>query len=473
MRSAWHCWWSSTLCRQPNGWPSCCTTCLRCRSKRLRRSCTARKRNPPARKPRAEARARQGGRVGHRLASQRQVVDAFLAALRAGDVEGLLAVLDPDLVVRVDSTSRAAGGAPEVHGAETWARGAVAFSRGARFAQPALVNGAVGLVLAPRGRLFRALTFTMVEGKIASIDVIGDRRASEGSSWRRCERVRFGRGTAAAFRQRILWNPASAGRLWLSKNLWIASRSLPPEGGSHASNFRAEPRAPTLPLYCTFAVTLAADEIVNVHVLRLSPPLEHAPDQMASRPLVTLSVMLVPGANEALPLLPVGHYPRRRRRDALAAATGGADGQRHGGWRLRGWVHRYPRSTGNAVVAPRDRYRRAKPTAAVVTANVAVRAPAATVTCRGRRDTGITARERDGRLRLRSAARQRDRALCVRPPTRLDGEIATLCSVAAGGGDTVPGVTVTLAVRVVPLYVAVMVTVVVAERVTSRTRMWR
>ena len=115
------------------------------------------------------------------LASQRQVIDAFLAALRAGDVQGLLAVLDPDLVVRADAAVRAGGGgAAEVRGAETWARGAVAFSRGARFAQPAMVNGVVGLVLAPRGRLFRALTFTVVEGKIATIEVLGDEQSLRG-----------------------------------------------------------------------------------------------------------------------------------------------------------------------------------------------------------------------------------------------------------------------------------------------------
>ena len=108
------------------------------------------------------------------LAIQRQVVDAFLAALRAGDVEGLLAVLDPDLVARSDQASQAAGGAAEVRGAGNWARGAVAFARAARFTRPALVNGAIGLVVAPRGRLFRVLTLTFVEGKIASIDVIGN-----------------------------------------------------------------------------------------------------------------------------------------------------------------------------------------------------------------------------------------------------------------------------------------------------------
>ena len=114
------------------------------------------------------------------LAGQRHLVDAFLAALRAGDVEGLLNVLDPDLVVRADQTAQTGGGAPEVRGAETWARGAVAFSRGARFAQPALVNGVVGLVVAPRGRLFRALTFTIVDGRIAGINVIGDPRSLRG-----------------------------------------------------------------------------------------------------------------------------------------------------------------------------------------------------------------------------------------------------------------------------------------------------
>jgi RNA polymerase sigma-70 factor (ECF subfamily) len=108
------------------------------------------------------------------LAGQRHVVDAFLAALRAGDIQGLLNVLDPDLVVRADQAAQTGGGKAEVRGAETWARGAVAFSRGARFAQPALVNGVLGLVVAPRGRLFRALTFTIVDGKIAAINVIGD-----------------------------------------------------------------------------------------------------------------------------------------------------------------------------------------------------------------------------------------------------------------------------------------------------------
>jgi len=62
----------------------------------------------------------------------------------------------------------------EVRGARNWAKGALAFSRAARFARPALVNGAVGVVMAPRGRLFRALSFTITRGKIVQIDVVAD-----------------------------------------------------------------------------------------------------------------------------------------------------------------------------------------------------------------------------------------------------------------------------------------------------------
>jgi len=106
------------------------------------------------------------------LTRQREVVDAFLSALRGGDFEGLLAVLDPDVVVRVDAAG--AGGPREIRGARTWARGALAFSRAVRLAQPAVVNGAVGVVLAPQGRLSRALRFTIRDGKIVEVDVVAD-----------------------------------------------------------------------------------------------------------------------------------------------------------------------------------------------------------------------------------------------------------------------------------------------------------
>ena len=107
------------------------------------------------------------------LTSQRKVVDAFLAALRGGDFDGLVAVLDPDVVFRADSAASPPSGT-EIRGARTWARGALAFSRAVRFAQPALVDGAVGLVLARGGRLSRVLTFTMERGKIVQVEVIAD-----------------------------------------------------------------------------------------------------------------------------------------------------------------------------------------------------------------------------------------------------------------------------------------------------------
>jgi RNA polymerase sigma factor (sigma-70 family) len=107
------------------------------------------------------------------LVRQREVVEAFLAALRGGDFEGLLAVLDPDLVVRADMP--VPSGAPsEIRGAAVWAKQAVAFGHLAQLVRPVLVNGAIGVVRAPRGRLSRALTFKIANGKITEIEVIGD-----------------------------------------------------------------------------------------------------------------------------------------------------------------------------------------------------------------------------------------------------------------------------------------------------------
>ena len=108
------------------------------------------------------------------LRQQRDVVDAFLAALRNRDFDALVAVLDPDLVVRADAASARAGAPAEVQGASNWASQAIVLSQGAVAARPALVNGAVGVIVAPRGQLFRVLSFRLKDGKIASIDVIGD-----------------------------------------------------------------------------------------------------------------------------------------------------------------------------------------------------------------------------------------------------------------------------------------------------------
>jgi RNA polymerase sigma-70 factor (ECF subfamily) len=105
------------------------------------------------------------------LSGQREVVDAFLAAARAGDFDGLLAVLDPEVVVRSDRAVGPAGAAREVRGAEIVARRA---RGGAQAAQPALVNGTVGAVVAPRGRLVMVLVFTIAHGKIVAIDAIAD-----------------------------------------------------------------------------------------------------------------------------------------------------------------------------------------------------------------------------------------------------------------------------------------------------------
>jgi RNA polymerase sigma-70 factor, ECF subfamily len=106
------------------------------------------------------------------LARQRAVVDAFLAAARGGDFDALLAVLDPDVVLRGDRIAAMAGGATEIRGAALVAPYAV--RGGARAARPALVNGAVGVVVAPRGRFMMALDFTIRDGKIIAIDVIAE-----------------------------------------------------------------------------------------------------------------------------------------------------------------------------------------------------------------------------------------------------------------------------------------------------------
>jgi RNA polymerase sigma-70 factor (ECF subfamily) len=120
---------------------------------------------------RARRRVRGGGAPGPDLVRQREVVEAFIAALRAGDFEGLLGVLDPDLVVRADM---AAGAPAEIRGAAVWAKGAVAYGHMARLTQPALVDDAIGVVVAPQGRLVRALRFTIANGKITEIEVIGN-----------------------------------------------------------------------------------------------------------------------------------------------------------------------------------------------------------------------------------------------------------------------------------------------------------
>lgn len=108
------------------------------------------------------------------LQRQRRVVNAFLAALRGGDVEGLIEVLDPDVAVHIDEAAARPGAPRELRGARTWASGAVAFARFAQSAQPMLLDGAPGLAWASDGRLARALRFTIASGRIVEVEIIGD-----------------------------------------------------------------------------------------------------------------------------------------------------------------------------------------------------------------------------------------------------------------------------------------------------------
>jgi RNA polymerase sigma-70 factor (ECF subfamily) len=111
------------------------------------------------------------------LRAQRMVVDAFLAAVRAGDFEGLLAVLDPDIVLRADGGARWVGATREIRGAETVARSALTITlRLTGFdVRHALVNGAAGIVsYDENGQPFSVMGFTVRAGRIVEIDVLAD-----------------------------------------------------------------------------------------------------------------------------------------------------------------------------------------------------------------------------------------------------------------------------------------------------------
>ena len=106
------------------------------------------------------------------LIGQRRLVEAFLAAARDGDLDSLLTALDAEVVLRVDAA--AAGTATTIRGADAVGRNARAFAANARFAEPALVDGAVGIVVAPEGRLTLVLRFGVVGDKITEIDIEAD-----------------------------------------------------------------------------------------------------------------------------------------------------------------------------------------------------------------------------------------------------------------------------------------------------------
>ncbi|QMU75820.1 sigma-70 family RNA polymerase sigma factor [Streptacidiphilus sp. PB12-B1b] len=109
---------------------------------------------------------------GAHLAEQRRVVEAFLSAARGGDLAALLAVLAPDVVRRADPAVLPTGVAALVRGAASVARETVVLGRRARFAEPALVDGVVGVVVAPHGRLALVLTVDVAAGRVAGYEVI-------------------------------------------------------------------------------------------------------------------------------------------------------------------------------------------------------------------------------------------------------------------------------------------------------------
>ena len=124
---------------------------------------------------RARRRVR-GGAAGPEadLACQWEAVDAFFAASRDGDFEALLAVLDPDVVLRIDGGAVRAGLSREVRGVRAVTEQTLTFSRLSPFVRPALVNGGAGVVVIPRGRPFAVMGFTLARGKIVEIDVLAD-----------------------------------------------------------------------------------------------------------------------------------------------------------------------------------------------------------------------------------------------------------------------------------------------------------
>lgn len=109
------------------------------------------------------------------LEQQRLVVEAFFAAAREGDLDGLVAVLHPDCVLRSDGGTRTTATAL-VRGAHEVASRALLFRQGVEWVHHAVVNGVAGVVVAPRGRPTTVMAFTVVGGKVLAIDVLADVR---------------------------------------------------------------------------------------------------------------------------------------------------------------------------------------------------------------------------------------------------------------------------------------------------------
>ena len=133
------------------------------------------KRSPEATRQlasRARRRVREGAPAPDPdLNRQRAVVDAYFAAARNGDLDALVAVLDPDVVLRAH---RSDGDPLELHGASRVAQGAITARRFAPYVRPALVNGAAGVVAFDGDRPFAVLAFTVIDDRAAAIDVFND-----------------------------------------------------------------------------------------------------------------------------------------------------------------------------------------------------------------------------------------------------------------------------------------------------------
>jgi RNA polymerase sigma factor (sigma-70 family) len=108
------------------------------------------------------------------LVRQRQVVDAFFAASRDGDFDALVAVLDPDVELRIDGGVLREEASLVLRGAAAVAGHTATYSKLYPFVRPALVNGAAGAVVAPHARLFSVMAFTVTNGKITQIDALLD-----------------------------------------------------------------------------------------------------------------------------------------------------------------------------------------------------------------------------------------------------------------------------------------------------------
>ena len=108
------------------------------------------------------------------LVSQRAVVDAFFAAARSGDLDALVAVLDPDVVLRADGGAARTRPTVVIHGAQAVAGQAVLAQRLAPFVRPVLVNGTAGVVTVVNGRAFSVMGFSVNDGRVAAIEVLYD-----------------------------------------------------------------------------------------------------------------------------------------------------------------------------------------------------------------------------------------------------------------------------------------------------------